>query len=163
MFTDKYPFYMFIKSKLVKYGIKVWVATDAKNSCAYNMQVYTGKTDRVREKKQGLQVAKGIVCHTYGSGSGVNANNFFTSCELANLFLTRKMTLVGTLWENKSEIQELFLSGKQKEVSSIFGFTNDLTWVSQETRLSSSVHHSIMTAYAWMREKTANLKSSCTM
>jgi hypothetical protein len=31
MFTDKYPFYMFIKSKPVKYGIKVWVAADAKN------------------------------------------------------------------------------------------------------------------------------------
>jgi hypothetical protein len=31
MFTDKYPFYMLIKSKPVKYGIKVWVAVEAEN------------------------------------------------------------------------------------------------------------------------------------
>jgi hypothetical protein len=86
IFTDKYPFYMFIKSKPVKYGIKVWVAADAKNFYAYDMQVYTGKTDGTREKKQGLQVVKVMVCHTYGSKSGVNANNFLTSCKLANLF-----------------------------------------------------------------------------
>jgi hypothetical protein len=95
------------------------------------MQVYTGKTDAAREKKQDLRVVKGMVCHTYGSSTGVNSNNFLTSCELANLFLTRKMTLVGTPGENKPEIQALFLNIKQKEVSSsIFGFTIDLKWVS---------------------------------
>ena len=47
---------MFIKSKPGKCGIKLWVAADAKNFCACNMQVYTGKNDGVREKKQDLQV-----------------------------------------------------------------------------------------------------------
>jgi len=96
---------MFIKSKPVKYGIKVWVAADAKSFYAYDMQLYTGKTDGAREKKQALRVVKGMVCHIYGSKSHVNANNFLPSCKLANLFLTRKLTLVGTLRENKSEIQ----------------------------------------------------------
>jgi len=143
----KYPFYMFIKSRLVKYGIKVWVAADAKNFYAYNMQVYTGKTDGAREK-QGLRVVKGTVCHTCGTGTGVNANNFLTSCELANLFLTRNMTLVGTLRANEPEIPALFLSGKQKEVSSsVFCFTSDLTQVShvparnKAVILHSSQHH----------------------
>jgi hypothetical protein len=54
MFTDKCPFLMFIKSKAVKYGIKVRVAADAKNFYGYNMQVYTDKTDGAREKKQGF-------------------------------------------------------------------------------------------------------------
>jgi len=46
---------MFIKSKLVKYGIKVWVAASADNFYTYNMQVYTGKTDGPRGKmKKGL-------------------------------------------------------------------------------------------------------------
>ena len=114
MFTNKHLFYMFIKSKPVMYGIKVWVAADAKNFYAYNMHVYTGKTDGAREKKQGLQIVKGTVCHTYGSGTGVKANNFLTSCELANIFLTRNMTLVGTLRANKPEIPALFLGGKKK-------------------------------------------------
>jgi hypothetical protein len=57
--------------------VKVWVAADAKNFYAYNMQVYTSTTDRVREKKQGLQVVKGMVYHMYGNRRGVNAVNFF--------------------------------------------------------------------------------------
>lgn len=68
---------MFIKSKLAKYGMEVWVAGDAKNFYAYNTQVYTSTTDRVREKKLGLQVVKGMVCCMYGARRGVTANSFF--------------------------------------------------------------------------------------
>jgi hypothetical protein len=89
-----------------------------------------------------------MVCHTYRTGTGVTADNFLTSCELSNFLLTRNMTLVGTLRENKPEIPALLLSGKQKEVSSsIFVFTNDLTWVShvpvrnKAVILLSSQHH----------------------
>jgi hypothetical protein len=37
--------FTFIKSKPVKYGIKVWVSAVANNFYVYNIQVYTGKTD----------------------------------------------------------------------------------------------------------------------
>jgi hypothetical protein len=50
----KCPILVFIKSKPGKYGIKLWVAADAKNFYACNMQVYIGKSGGVREKKQGL-------------------------------------------------------------------------------------------------------------
>jgi len=56
VFRGKCPFHVFIKSKPGKYGIKLWVAADAKNFCACNLQVYTGKSGAVREKKQDLQV-----------------------------------------------------------------------------------------------------------
>jgi len=49
---------MFITSKPGTNGIKLWVAADAKNFYACNMQVYTGKSGGVREKKQGLQIVK---------------------------------------------------------------------------------------------------------
>lgn len=62
---------------MAKYGMEVRVAADAKNFYAYNIQVYTSTTDRVREKKQGLQVVKGMVCHKYGTRRGVTADNFF--------------------------------------------------------------------------------------
>ena len=51
---------MAVKSKLVKYGIKLWVAADAKKFHAYDMQVYTGKTDTAREKNKGLRVVRGL-------------------------------------------------------------------------------------------------------
>jgi hypothetical protein len=39
MFRGKCPFRVFIKSKPGKYGMKLWVAADAKNFYIYNMQV----------------------------------------------------------------------------------------------------------------------------
>jgi len=131
VFRGKYPFCAFIKSKPGKYGFKLWVAADAQNFYTCDMQVNTGKSDGVRDKKQGLQIVKDMVCHRYRTGKGVTADNFFTSCELADFLLTRNMTVVGTPRKNKLEIPALLLSGKQRDVhSSVFGFTNDLTLVS---------------------------------
>jgi len=112
MFRGKRPFYTFIKSKPVKYWIKVRFAAVEKKFYSYNMQVYTGKTEGTTEKKQDLRVDKGMVCHMYGTGRCVTADNFFTSRELANLLLTTNVTLVGELRNNEPEIPALFLSGK---------------------------------------------------
>ena len=84
VFRGKCPFCVFIKSKPGKYGIKLWVAAEAKNFYACDMQVYTGKSDGVKEYKQGLQVVNDIVCYLCGTGRGVTTENFFTRCELAN-------------------------------------------------------------------------------
>jgi len=67
VFRGKCPFHVFIKSKPGKYGMKLWVAADAKNFYACSMQVYAGKSGGVREKKQDLQVIKDMVCHMYGT------------------------------------------------------------------------------------------------
>jgi hypothetical protein len=75
VFRNKCP-----KSKPGKYGIKLWVVTDAKNFYACNMQVHTGKSGGLRVKKQDLWVVKDMVCNMYGAGRGVNTTNFFTSC-----------------------------------------------------------------------------------
>jgi hypothetical protein len=65
-----------------------------------------------------------MVCHIYEIRKGVTADNFFTSCELANFVLR----VVGTLRKNNPEIPALLLSGKQRDVhSSIIDFTSDLT------------------------------------
>ena len=112
-------------------GSNYWVATNAKNFYACNTQVYTGKSDGVREKNQGLRVVKDMICHMHGTRRGVTTDNFFTSCEIANFLLTKDRKVVGTLRKDKTEIPALFLVGKQRAVhSSVFGFTNDLTLVS---------------------------------
>ena len=137
-----------MKSKPENYGIKLWVAADAMNFYACNMQVYTGKNDGVRQKKQGLRIVKDMVCHMSGTVRGVTTGSLFTSCELANFLLSKNTTVVGTLRKNKPEIPALFLSGKQRNVrSSIFGFTNDITLLSyvrgrnKIAILLSSQHH----------------------
>ena len=52
VFSGKCTYRVFIKSKPGKYWIKLWVAADAKNFYARNIQVYTGKSGGLREKKQ---------------------------------------------------------------------------------------------------------------
>ena len=134
---------MFIKSKPGKYGIKLWFAADARI-----FMPATSESGRVREKKQGLRVVTDMVCQMYRTRTRVTTDNLCTSCELAKFFLSKNMTVVGTLRKNTPEIPALFLSGKQRNVhSSIFGFTNDLTLVSyvparnKTVILLSSQHH----------------------
>jgi len=54
--TGKCPFHMCVKSKPVKYGIKLWVAADAKNLYACNMQVYTGKKGGVGRRSRAVEL-----------------------------------------------------------------------------------------------------------
>ena len=148
-------------------GSNYWVATIAKNFYACNIQVYTGENDGVREKNQGLQVVKDMVCHMHGTRRGVTTDNFFTSCELANFLLTKNMIVVGTLRKNKHEIPTLFPSRKQRDVqSSIFGPTIELTLVSYlaarnktVTLLSSQPHDDACKG----EKKIIHPKSSCTI
>jgi hypothetical protein len=67
--------------------------------------------------------------------------------------LNKYVTVVGTWGKTKPEILALFLSGKQQRDvhSSIFGFTSDLTLVSNVPARNKTVtlfHHSIM--YTWL-------------
>ena len=121
VFRGKCPLCVFIKSKPGKYGIKFWVAADGKNFYTCSMQVYTGKSGGVREKKQGLRV--------YGTRRDVTTDNFFTSCELANFLLSKNITVVGTLRKNKPEIPAFFCVGKQRNVYSSLWFYCDLTLI----------------------------------
>ena len=116
VFRDKCPFYVFIKSKPSKDGIKVRVPADAKYFYAYNMQVYTNKTDGAREKKQGLWAVKDV-CHINGTGRGDTTEYFFTSYELANILVTRNMTLVDTLRERMNLKSQHNFSVENKERS----------------------------------------------
>jgi hypothetical protein len=52
------------------------------NGTALQYAVYTGKTDRERQKKLSQVVTD--VCHMYGTGRGVATGNIFTSCQLAD-------------------------------------------------------------------------------
>ncbi|KAJ8393021.1 hypothetical protein AAFF_G00069250 [Aldrovandia affinis] len=55
-FRGRCPFRQYMPSKPAKYGIKSWVACDAKSSYAWKMQVYTGKpTSGGPEENQGMR------------------------------------------------------------------------------------------------------------
>nr|XP_042902448.1 piggyBac transposable element-derived protein 4-like [Parasteatoda tepidariorum] len=84
-----------------------------------------------------------VVCDlTYEySGHNVTCDNFFTSYNLGQLLLKRKMTMLGTIRKNKKELPEQM---PNKEVhSSSFYFTTDTTVVNYIPKKNKNVtlHH----------------------
>ncbi|CAH1999335.1 unnamed protein product [Acanthoscelides obtectus] len=137
------PFKQYIPSKPAKYGVKIWTLCDSKTSYAYKLQIYTGKeAGSASEKNQGMRV----VCDLTSDlrGHNVTCDNFFTSYNLGQFLLKRKITMIGTIRRNKPELPQL----TNKEVhSSTFYFTQDTTIVNyipkknKNVVLMSTLHH----------------------
>ncbi|KAJ8388001.1 hypothetical protein AAFF_G00147920 [Aldrovandia affinis] len=103
------------------------------------MQVYTGKpTSGGPEKNQGMRVVLDV---TEGlRGHNVTCDNFFTSYELGQQLLKRKITMVGTVRKNKPELPPALLASKEREVfSSKFAFTPTTTLVSYLPKKNKNV------------------------
>ena len=112
-FWGKCPFHRYIPSKPGRYGIKIWAACDAKSSCAWNLQSYTGKAaSGIPERNQG----KHLVLHmTAGlQGHNITCDTFFTSCDLGQELLRRKLTTVNTVKRNKAELPADMLQVKDR-------------------------------------------------
>ena len=119
-------FTQYMPSKPAKYGIKVWWVCDASNSYPMSGQIYTGKSAEGRETMQGERVVKDL-CHPFkNSGRNVTMDNFFTSLSLAQILLSWKMSMVGTLKKNKAFIPiELVAVKNRTPASSLFAFSED--------------------------------------
>lgn len=117
--------------KPAKYGIKTWVACDARSSYAWKMQVYTGKpaAGGAPEKNQGMRVTLDL---TKGlRGRNVTCDNFFTSYKLGQRLLLRGLTMVGTIRRNRTELLPVLLMSKGRDAfSSEFAFTPTAALVS---------------------------------
>ncbi|KAL7376340.1 hypothetical protein ABVT39_006069 [Epinephelus coioides] len=116
-FRGQCPFRQYMPSKPAKYGIKSWVACDARSSYAWKMQVYTGKPQGGRpEKNQGtwvvLDLTRGL------SRRNVTCDNFFTSYDLGQRLLRRGLTMVGTVRKNKPELPPALLATRERAVLS---------------------------------------------
>ncbi|XP_031331299.1 piggyBac transposable element-derived protein 4-like [Photinus pyralis] len=138
-FRGRAPFRVYMKSKPAKYGIKIWALADCEFNYTVNMQVYLGKQGNKPEKKQGKRVVLELTDHLQ-QGYGITTDNFFTSLELANKLLMKKLTLCGTLRKNKAFIpRELLPSASKKEYSSMFAFQKNCVLVSYVPKKSRAV------------------------
>ncbi|KAM4031867.1 LOW QUALITY PROTEIN: piggyBac transposable element-derived protein 4-like [Anomaloglossus baeobatrachus] len=129
-FHGKCPFQQYMPSKPGKYGIKLWAACDEKTSYAWNLQIYIGKSaSGIPEKKQGKCVLLDMT--TRLQGHNITCDNFFTSYDLGQDLLRRKITMVGTVKKNKPELPAELLQMKDRApLSSKFVFTDTTTAVS---------------------------------
>ncbi|KAM4016931.1 LOW QUALITY PROTEIN: piggyBac transposable element-derived protein 4-like [Anomaloglossus baeobatrachus] len=125
-FHGKCPFRQYMPSKPGKYGIKIWAACDAKTSYAWNLQIYTGKSASGIRKKQGTRVVLDMM-----TGHNITCDNFFTSYDLEQELLRRKITMVGTVKKTKPELPTELLQMKDRApLSSKFVFSDTTTAVS---------------------------------
>ncbi|XP_026164326.1 piggyBac transposable element-derived protein 4-like [Mastacembelus armatus] len=124
------PFRQHMPIKPAKYVIKIWAACDAQTSYAWNRQVFISKSPgEAPEKNQGLRVvldmAEGL------NGHSITCDHFFTLYALDEELLKRKVTMLGTVRKNKSELpSELLVMKNRKVTSSMFVFTDKATVVS---------------------------------
>ncbi|XP_039893081.1 piggyBac transposable element-derived protein 4-like [Simochromis diagramma] len=120
-FRGRCPFRQYMPSKPARYGIKIWVACDARSSYAWKMQVYTGKPDKRGPPEKHL-ATRVVVDLTEGltPGRNVTCDNFFTSRELADrLYRERGHTVLGTLRSNRPEIPRELRCVKGRAVGSV--------------------------------------------
>lgn len=121
---------------------------DSESFFAWNIQPYIGKDPiKGREENQGQRVVLDLVSDL--KGRNVTADNFFTTYDLADILLKRRLTYVGTVRQNKAflptkSMQEI----KQREVfSSKFYFSDQISLVEYTPKKNklvtvlSSFHH----------------------
>ncbi|XP_048872236.1 piggyBac transposable element-derived protein 4-like [Brienomyrus brachyistius] len=128
-----------VPNKPGKYAIKLWLACDSVSSYVWNVQLSTRKTaGESKKKNRGMRVAldltKGLRGHT------LFCDSFFTSYELGQLLLKRKMSMVGAVHRSRPELPLALCSAKARQVcSSKWVFTPSTTLVSYIPRKHKNV------------------------
>lgn len=114
-YRGRCPFRQYIPSKPAKYGIKIWVLCDSKSWYAYNTQIYVGRNrNATPERNLGRRVVLDLVEGL--SDRNVTCDNFFTSYELAEDLHNNRMTILGTIRKNRTEIPSVLLDMRQKPI-----------------------------------------------
>ncbi|XP_049316958.1 piggyBac transposable element-derived protein 4-like [Bactrocera dorsalis] len=137
-FRGRCPFRQHMPSKPNKYGIKFWILCDSETGYVRSIQCCTGKLQgNAPEKNQGmcavLDLTEGLQAYN------LTCDNFFTSYELAETLLDRKLTVLGTLRKNKPQIPLNLLDTKKPVFSSTFAFNSKMVLVSYIPKKNKNV------------------------
>ena len=92
-------FIQYMPQKPTKWGIKVWVCSDARNGYIYNFDVYAGANPSTPKYPNGqaYDVVMKLTEPLHGKGYTVYTDNFYTSAALFKDLLTKKLMASGTL------------------------------------------------------------------
>lgn len=149
-FRGRCGFRQYIPSKPNKYGIKIFALADAKMYYTVNMEVYVGlQPEGPYKVSNSPQAIVERLCEPiYNSNRNLTVDNWFTSINLIESLLAKKITVVGTIRKNKRELPLEFSNPAERPIkSSMFGFGKNCTLVSyipkkkKNVLLVSSMHH----------------------
>ena len=127
-FRGRCSFIQYIPSKPAKYGVKMFALCDAKSFYTSNLEIYCGKQPDGPFAVSNIpaDIVKRLISPIENSSRNLTTDNWYTSVPLSDYLLTKKITLLGTLKKNKTEIPQEFLPSKTRAVeSTLFGFQVD--------------------------------------
>lgn len=99
------PFIQFMANKPDKFGIKFWLICDVRTKYVLKAVPYLGKDEtRPSSSPVGESVVMNMTEKYNGFGISVTTDNFFTSVQLAEKLLKKKITLLGTMKHCRREV-----------------------------------------------------------
>ncbi len=154
-FRGNCRFWVYMKSKPARYGLKIFMMNDSSTWYMFNMYLYVGTSEKekfqekewkqpaqTRRKKKGETTThppkKELVTSSYikflsrcifGTNRAITVDNFFTSIDLFNERLGKKLMMLGAIRKNKSKIHFYFVK-QWPPNSSLFAFDNNKVVVS---------------------------------
>ncbi|KAJ8887860.1 hypothetical protein PR048_014078, partial [Dryococelus australis] len=100
------PFTQYMSNKPDMFGVKYWLAVDAKHQNILNGFPYLGKdATRPADRHLGEHVVLRLTELFFDKGINVTTDSYFTSGSLVNELKKRKTSLVGTLNRARREVQ----------------------------------------------------------
>ena len=131
--------------------MKFWVMTEVESKYVYNLLPYLGAFEK--EQRNGKPLAEDVILRFTESihnkaGYNVTTDNFFTSVHVASLLQQKKITIVGTVRNNKSLTKEMTKWGNDMYGSKFYYneqneclFVNYLKKKKKNVNLLSTTHN----------------------
>jgi hypothetical protein len=105
----------YMKAKIIKWGYRIWKLCDSSSAYTLNLDVYTGGTERKREKGLAYDVVMEMMDKYLEKNHVVVMDNFFTSVPLFLDLLSRSTYACGTVRLNRKLLPEEY--GEEKGLS----------------------------------------------
>lgn len=94
-------FLQYLPKKPTKFGIKVWVNSEAKTGYVLNFQIYTGSENRTQGKGLAYRVVMDLMEPYFHKGHCLFVDNFYTSVKLLIDLLAKGTYCAGTTRSNR--------------------------------------------------------------
>lgn len=139
-FRGKCPFRVYMPKKPNRYGIKIYALVDSKMFYTAKLEVYVGKqpVGPFQCDTSNLALVPRLCSPILGSNRNVTFDNFFTSVPITEVLKQHRLTTIGTLRKNKSEIPPQMLLPRP-EKSIMFAFRDKCTLVSYTPKRNRNV------------------------
>ncbi|KRZ40334.1 hypothetical protein T4C_6318 [Trichinella pseudospiralis] len=92
-----------MKSKLYKYGVKMWMLCDVRTGYTLCVHIYTGKIGQKPKREQGKRVVLDLA-RDLGPVYGINIDHYFMSLNVARALLVQRKTLLGTIRPRRKKV-----------------------------------------------------------